>query len=83
MLEALRFALIYGAVDVHGCILRQSTEDLGARLIGALYSNECGRGVPTGVWDLHVQDAAVSRAVDVLSDKVEIIGGRCPKENVR
>ncbi len=79
----LSCALLCGAVDAHGYIWRQSTKDPSARPTGALLSNECGHGVPTGVSDLHVQDAAVSRAVAVLSDKVEVIGDRCPKENVR
>lgn len=67
----------------HVYIWRQSTKDPSARSTGALLSNECGHGVPTGVWGLHVQDAAVSRTVAVLSDKVEVIGDRCPKKNVR
>lgn len=45
----LPFALLCGAVDAHGCILRQS-EDPIARPTGALLSNDGSHGIATGFW---------------------------------
>ena len=41
---SLWFALIYVAVDVHECILRQPTENPNARSTGALLGDEGGHG---------------------------------------